>query len=174
MAAVDVHLKWKSGERLRWFETKDGISHPIRSAAKTYLYDPRWPQEPLLVKEGEVDPYYQYPYYLSLRCTTPWRVPVLDCRFPERFSDTRGEDGEFTDDAKVCNGRLAFFLIYLFRPFRNYYDEIIEPASRRIRGPPTQAARWLALYEAFQCWRHDNIDSVANPIFYGGGIDKNQ
>ena len=113
VAAAQAHLKWIPHEMLQWYEEEDGSCHPIKNAAKCYLYDPRWPLEPLPIDAENVAPFLQYPYYLSLRCKTPWRVPVLHCRFPERPSDSKGDDGELTDEAKVAKGRLALTMMYL-------------------------------------------------------------
>ena len=168
VAACSVHLKWKPEQTLCWYEDGD-ICHPIKTAVQSYVYDPRWPQEPLPRGEFDSAPLLQYPYYVELRREEPWRVPVLHCKFPERPLIA---DGDLTDEAKIILGRYALTMMFLFRPFRNFYGEIVVPSREYITGQPTCANRWRALYDEFNRWRLKEIESVASVYFTGPGIDK--
>ena len=104
-------MKWKPKQTLRWYEGGD-LSHPIKAAAQCYVYDPRWPQEPLPRGVNDTTPLLQYPYYVELRREEPWRVPVLHCRLPERPFDAFGPDEELTDEAKIIQGRYALVMMF--------------------------------------------------------------
>ena len=64
--------------------------------------------------------------------------------------------------------------MFLFRPFRDFYKEIVLPSLDHITGLPTCANRWRAMCDEFHRWRQEEVESVASGYFTGPGIDKKQ
>ena len=157
VAACDVRAKWVSSRTLDWqeFEPTARIQpclHPsYEQTVPIFHSQASW--LPVKRSFGGSDCKW-YPYYVSLRTDTAWRVPVLYGKFPTRLHP---------DSPAREQGYLALFMMLLFRPHRDFYDEVVRPVKPGGGGVDDF---WLAIHKEYRRWREGEIDDLARPFYH--------
>ena len=129
-----------------------------RSYATQPLTSKHIPELPLLDAHGK--PLHGYDFYVHLRTREPWRIPLLFGRLP-RSPDASSENSD--------KGQYAFLMMLLFRAHRETSD-IVQAVFSHDAAPFNTSStdmneRWRLLFQEFERWRSEEIDSVAAPYF---------
>ena len=135
---------------LPWHVLPDGGRQCTCQAVCSQTYD----GVPLRGAPSESNPLgpelFKYAYYVSVRLTVPWRVPVLHGILPLRPEDrkTESQDSSVYLEEQI---RYAIYLTMLFRPFRSVEDVLRRVCSGRWHHGA--AEYWKAFLSEFRHWR---------------------
>ena len=105
----------------------------------------------LYLMDAAKQPIHRYEYYIHLRTSTAWHVPLLHGRMP-RVPDVSATSME--------KGMYGLCLMVLFRPHRAK-GSFVNVLFTRNGRPGNIDDAWAAVYNEFERWRRDEIDSVA-------------
>ena len=96
---------------------------------------------------------YKYAYYVTVRLSVAWRIPVLRGALP--YCPDQGGDVEEGAKRLEDDIRYAVYMQLLFRPFRTVEDVLRRASS--VHGAPEY---WKALLYDFRDWR-STLESIA-------------
>ena len=168
ISSTDVTVKRPADGTYKWFEEtdttipKDKRRHPCYTRSEG---DRRfWVCSEKMKERGGFVPlppnkktgrHYWYDHYRVLRTQTPWRVPVMFGRMPQRpHSQSSSED----------RGKYALFLMMLFRPWRRPQQDVVSWAGPSAHSASCVEDFWDALFVSFLQWRREVI-VAASPFF---------
>ena len=121
-----------------------------RSFDPAPLRSKQFPNKDLIDASGKT--LHKYGYYVRLRLSKPWKVPVLYGYLP------RAPDDSSSWYEKGCYG---LFLMMLFRPHRRIED-LVATCFRHARVQGSGEAKWQLVHEEYTRWKEQEIDAVAN------------